>query len=233
MTAKAAEGRPPVTAYVALGANLGDAAQTLRDALASLTHTPGIRLVKASSLYRTAPIESSGPDYLNAVAAVSTTLTAPDLLTALQAIENAAGRERPYRNAPRTLDLDLLLYGDGRIASPTLTVPHPRMGERAFVLVPLAEIAPEFVPEASLAVVSDQSIQRMPAADRAPEVLSMRRSVWVSVLAILVWAVIVYLLMTGAPVWIVIALGVVGAALALFDFVLIREMAGRLLLGRD
>jgi 2-amino-4-hydroxy-6-hydroxymethyldihydropteridine diphosphokinase len=152
--------RPDVTAYVAMGANLGDAAQTLRDALGSLDHTPGIRLVKASSLYRTAPIESSGPDYINAVAEVSTTLTAPDLLTALQAIENAAGRERPYRNAPRTLDLDLLLYGDSRIDSPHLTLPHPRMGERAFVLVPLQEIAIERVTEAMLACVSDQAIQR-------------------------------------------------------------------------
>lgn len=151
--------RPAVTAYVALGANLGDAAQTLRDALGSLDQAPGIRLVKASSLYRTAPIESSGPDYVNAVAEVSTTLTAPDLLAALQAIENAAGRERPYRNAPRTLDLDLLLYGDARIDSPTLTVPHPRMGERAFVLVPLQEIAKERVTGAMLVRVSDQAIQ--------------------------------------------------------------------------
>lgn len=150
--------RPAVTAYVALGANLGDAAQTLRDALHNLDHAPGLRLVKASSLYRTAPIESSGPDYVNAVAEVSTTLTAPDLLTALQAIENAAGRERPYRNAPRTLDLDLLLYGDARIESPDLTVPHPRMGERAFVLMPLAEIAPNLVGEDALRAVEGQGI---------------------------------------------------------------------------
>lgn len=152
--------RPVVTAYVALGANLGDAAQTLRDALQRLDHTPGIRLLTASSFYRTAPIDSSGPDYLNAVAEVATTLTAPSLLAALQAIENAAGRERPYRNAPRTLDLDLLLYGDGRIESPHLTVPHPRMWERAFVLVPLAEIAPDRVTDAMLRAVADQTIQR-------------------------------------------------------------------------
>lgn len=153
--------RPAVTAYVALGANLGDAAQTLRDALASLDHTPGIRLIKASSLYRTAPIESSGPDYVNAVAEVSTTLTAPDLLTALQAIETAAGRERPYRNAPRTLDLDLLLYGDARIDSPTLTVPHPRMGERAFVLVPLNEVVPARVDARALQAVAGQGVERL------------------------------------------------------------------------
>lgn len=155
--------RPAVTAYVALGANLGDAAQTLRDALGSLDQTPGLRLVKASSLYRTAPIESSGPDYLNAVAEVSTTLTAPDLLAALQAIENAAGRERPYRNAPRTLDLDLLLYGSARIESPDLTVPHPRMGERAFVLVPLSEVAPARVDAKALQAVAGQGVERLGA----------------------------------------------------------------------
>lgn len=153
--------RPEVTAFVALGANLGDAAQTLRDALTALGHTPGIRLVQASSLYRTAPIESSGPDYINAVAVVATTLTAPDLLTALQAIENGAGRERPYRNAPRTLDLDLLLYGSARVDSPTLTVPHPRMWERAFVLVPLWEIAPSQVADARMSAVSGQTILRL------------------------------------------------------------------------
>ena len=153
--------RAEVTAFVALGANLGDPAQALREALQRLSETPGVRLVRASSVYRTAPIDSSGPDYLNAVAEIATTLTAPDLLTALQAIEQGAGRERPYRNAPRTLDLDLLLYGSARIHSATLTVPHPRMGERAFVLVPLSEIAPERVTDEALAAVSGQGIQRM------------------------------------------------------------------------
>ena len=151
--------RPEVTAYVALGANLGDAAQALRDALHALSGVPGVRLARASGLYRTAPIDSSGPDYLNAVAQVATALTAPELLGALQAIENAAGRERPYRNAPRTLDLDLLLYGDARIDSPRLTVPHPRLWERAFVLVPLAEIAPHRVPTAALQAVAGQGIE--------------------------------------------------------------------------
>jgi len=153
--------RTAVIAYVALGANLGDAAQTLRDALHSLAHAPGLRLLTASSLYRTAPIDSSGPDYINAVAEVTTTLSAPDLLTALQAIENGAGRERPYRNAPRTLDLDLLLYGSARIDSPALTVPHPRMWERAFVLMPLREIAPALVTDEMLNAVSGQAIQRV------------------------------------------------------------------------
>ena len=151
--------RPDVTAFVALGANLGDAAQSLRDALNALSGVPGVRPVKASGLYRTAPIDSSGPDYLNAVAQVATTLTAPALLDALQSIENAAGRERPYRNAPRTLDLDLLLYGDARIDSPRLSVPHPRLWERAFVLVPLAEIAPHLVPPAALQAVAGQGIK--------------------------------------------------------------------------
>jgi len=153
--------RTEVTAYVALGANLGDAAAALRGALEALNATPGVRVVRASSLYRTAPIESSGPDYLNAVAEVATTRHAPALLDALQGIEQAAGRERPYRNAPRTLDLDLLLYGGARIASPRLTVPHPRMHERAFVLVPLAEIAPELVPSGALASVAGQAIARL------------------------------------------------------------------------
>jgi 2-amino-4-hydroxy-6-hydroxymethyldihydropteridine diphosphokinase len=154
-------GRPEVTAYVALGANLGDAAQTLRDALQTLGRTTGIRLVTASALYRTAPIDSSGPDYLNAVAEVATTLTAPALLTALQAIETAAGRERPYRNAPRTLDLDLLLYGDACIDSPELTVPHLRMWARAFVLVPLSEVAPERVSAEMLRAVAGQGVKRI------------------------------------------------------------------------
>ncbi|RJP63723.1 MAG: 2-amino-4-hydroxy-6-hydroxymethyldihydropteridine diphosphokinase [Comamonadaceae bacterium] len=158
---RVAVSRPEVTAYIALGANLGEPAQALRDALRELGSTSGVRLVRASSLYRTAPVDSSGPDYLNAVAEISTTLTAPALLDALQAIEQQAGRERPYRNAPRTLDLDLLLYGDARIDSPRLTVPHPRMGERAFVLLPLAEIAPALVSAAQRQAVTGQRIDKM------------------------------------------------------------------------
>lgn len=150
--------RAEVTAFIALGANLGEPAQTLQDALASLRATPGVRVVTCSSLYRTAPIDSSGPDYINAVAEITTTLCAPALLDALQALEQGAGRERPYRNAPRTLDLDLLLYGAGRIESPRLTVPHPRMRERAFVLVPLAEIAPSQVSKPQLEAVADQDV---------------------------------------------------------------------------
>lgn len=142
-----------------MGANLGNAAQAVRDALAALGRTPGMRLVRSSSLYRTAPVDSTGPDYINAVAEITTVLTAPALLGALQAIENGAGRERPYRNAPRTLDLDLLLFGSARMASPVLMLPHPRMHERAFVLVPLAEIAPSKVSPAQLKAVSAQVIE--------------------------------------------------------------------------
>lgn len=153
------EGRDAVTAFVALGANLGDAAHTVRAALVALGQVPGVQRVRSSSLYRTAPVDSTGPDYINAVAEVATTLSAPGLLAALQAIENVAGRERPYRNAPRTLDLDLLLYGLARVDSRTLTVPHPRMLERAFVLLPLAEIAPQFVSAVQLQAVADQTIE--------------------------------------------------------------------------
>lgn len=129
-------------AYVGLGANLGDALGALRAAVRALAGLPASRLVAVSSLYRSAPIDSSGPDYLNAVAALDTALEPAALLQALLAIEAGHGRERPYRNAPRTLDLDLLLIGSQRIATPALTVPHPRLHERAFVLLPLLELAP-------------------------------------------------------------------------------------------
>lgn len=132
-------------AYVGLGANLGDALATLGAAVAALADMPRTRCVAVSAPYRTAPIDSSGPDYLNAVAALETELEPHELLAALQAIERQHGRERPYRNAPRTLDLDVLLHGDTHLDTPTLTLPHPRLHERAFVLVPLAEIAPTLV----------------------------------------------------------------------------------------
>lgn len=154
--------REPVTAFVGLGANLGAAQQAVHDALAALATLPDTRLVRASRLYRSAPVDAGGPDFINAVAQVQTCLTAPELLAALQDIERAAGRERPYRNAPRTLDLDLLLYGDARIASAALTVPHPRMRERAFVLLPLQELAPGRVAAADVAAVSGQRIAPLP-----------------------------------------------------------------------
>jgi len=153
----------PVTAYVALGANLGDAPAALRQALNDLGTLPHTRLVRASSLYRSAPVDSSGPDYVNAVAELSTALGPYDLLAGLQQLEQAAGRERPWRNAPRTLDLDILLYGELRLDDPALTVPHPRMLERAFVLLPLAEIAPRLVSAAQLQKVEKQEISRLAA----------------------------------------------------------------------
>lgn len=157
----------PVRAWVGLGANLGDARAALAVAFEALGRIDATRLLRRSSLYRSAPIDSSGPDYLNAVAELETALAPHDLLARLQAIELAQGRERPYRNAPRTLDLDLLLYADALIDTPTLVVPHPRLHERAFVLHPLAELAPGLsIPgraplPALLADVAGQRIERL------------------------------------------------------------------------
>jgi 2-amino-4-hydroxy-6-hydroxymethyldihydropteridine diphosphokinase len=150
-----------VTAYIALGANLGNATMTVQEAIKNLSSIPHTSVVKRSSLYQTAPIDSTGPDYINAVAEVHTLLSAPELLQQLQTQEQSAGRERPYANAPRTLDLDILLYGSARIQSPLLTVPHPRMGQRAFVLHPLSEIAPQLVPPQALQSVAQQRILRL------------------------------------------------------------------------
>ena len=129
-------------AYIGIGANLGDARANVDDAVARLGLLPESRLLRTSPYYRSAPIDSSGDDYVNAVVSIDTRLVAEELLAALHGIEADHGRERPYRNAPRTLDLDLLLYGDAIIATDTLRVPHPRMLERAFVLRPLLDIAP-------------------------------------------------------------------------------------------
>jgi 2-amino-4-hydroxy-6-hydroxymethyldihydropteridine diphosphokinase len=156
-----------VRAYVGLGGNLGDAQGQVEAAFAALAATPGVQQVTLSSLYRSAPVDAGGPDYVNAVAAFETTLSPHALLGALQAIEDRFGRERPYRNAPRTLDLDLLLFGDRQMSDPVLTVPHPRLHLRAFVLQPLAELAPGLVlpglgPLAALLpTVADQRIERM------------------------------------------------------------------------
>lgn len=148
-------------AWVGLGANLGDARAALAAAVRALAQLPGTRLHQVSSLYTSAPVDAAGPDYLNAVARLDTTLAPLALLHALQAIENAAGRERPYRNAPRTLDLDLLLYAGQRLDTPALQLPHPRMQERAFVLLPLAEISPEQVDAAALQAVAGQRLARL------------------------------------------------------------------------
>ena len=153
--------RDPVSAYVALGANLGEPAQAVQHALAQLGHIAHTQLVSASSLYESAPHEASGPLYVNAVAHLETQLNAVDLLLALQALEQAAGRVRSVQNAPRTLDLDLLFYGDACIQSAWLSVPHPRWRERAFVLRPLQEVAGYLVSEGMLAAVADQPIRRL------------------------------------------------------------------------
>ena len=148
-------------AYIGLGANLGDTRATLQWAMQQLSRLATSELLACSSLYRTAPVDAVGPDFINAVAAIETGLTAPVLMQQLQQLEQLAGRERPYRHAPRTLDLDLLLYGDACINSAQLQVPHPRMNERAFVLVPLAEIAPQRVSLTQLQSISAQRVTRI------------------------------------------------------------------------
>ena len=139
--------RVRVVAYIALGSNLagdldGPASQVIR-ALQSIDNLAKTKLVKQSSLYQSAPVGyANQADFINAVAEVSTQLTPQELLDALLHIESKAGRERPFANAPRVLDLDLLLYDDITVHTEKLTLPHPRMFERAFVLLPLAEISP-------------------------------------------------------------------------------------------
>lgn len=152
---------PEVLAWIGLGANLGDRGAALARAVQALAALPSTQRLRVSGLYASAPIDAGGPDYLNAVAELSTCLAPLALLDALQAIEQAAGRERSYRNAPRTLDLDLLVYADQQLVSERLTLPHPRLGERAFVLLPLAELAPQRVSAQQLAAVADQRIERV------------------------------------------------------------------------
>ena len=153
--------------YIGLGGNLGDARATVQSGLDALAQLPGCTLVATSSLYRSAPVEAGGPDFINAVAALDTRLDAQALLTALQAIELAHGRQRPFRNAPRTLDLDLLLHGEQVLDTPTLVLPHPRLHQRAFVLRPLLELAPALSAPglgalaAHLAACAEQRIERL------------------------------------------------------------------------
>ncbi len=158
------QNKPPTAtlAWIGLGANLGDAVAALAWALEQLHLQPQVQVQRASSLYRSAPIDAHGPDYLNAVAELSTSLAPQALLECLQALELAAGRERPYRNAPRTLDLDIVWFGEQQIATPTLSVPHPRWHERAFVLHPLAELLPERISASQLQAVQGQRITRLP-----------------------------------------------------------------------
>ena len=133
-----------ITAYVGLGSNLADPVRQVEAALDELDQMPQTRVVKRSSLYRTKPVGyAAQPDFVNAVAQLETGLPPERLLDALQAIEARHGRERSFPNAPRTLDLDLLLFGKLVVQTERLTVPHPRMRERAFVLDPLREIAPD------------------------------------------------------------------------------------------
>lgn len=133
---------PVVRAYIGLGANLGDALAALRAAASQIADLSDAGPMQASSIWRSAPVEASGPDFLNAVIGIDTTRAPLALLDALRAIETAHGRERPFRNAPRTLDLDVLLYGEQVVHLPGLDIPHPRMHLRRFVLAPLFEIAP-------------------------------------------------------------------------------------------
>jgi 2-amino-4-hydroxy-6-hydroxymethyldihydropteridine diphosphokinase len=134
-------------AFIGVGANLGFSRDAVLNALADLSRLPSTEFVAASSLYLSEPIDASGPDFINAAAELETELSATDLLAHLWSLEKIAGRVRTERNAPRTLDLDLLLYGEETIKTDLLTVPHPRLAERAFVLEPLVELDPAlFIP---------------------------------------------------------------------------------------
>lgn len=136
----------PVDAFIGLGGNLGDAVETVRAAIHALGELPDTQRIAASSLYRTAPVGYlDQPDFINAVVWLRTALPAHALLQAIQSLELAAGRERSFQDAPRTLDLDVLLYGQQQMDTPDLSVPHPRMHQRGFVLIPLAEIAPDLL----------------------------------------------------------------------------------------
>lgn len=132
-------------AWIGLGANLGNAAETLDEAINELARSTGILSVDRSPFYQSEPVGASGPIFVNAVAKIQTTLSPMALLDLLQEIENRHGRLRPYRNAPRTLDLDILLFDEERIDTPRLTIPHPRMHQRAFVLRPMLDMCPDLM----------------------------------------------------------------------------------------
>lgn len=131
-----------VNAFIGIGSNLGDSVDLVKQAITRLGQLPNSRLTGQSSLFRTAPVDADGDDYINAVVRIETELSATELLKALLGVEQSFGRERLYLNAPRTLDLDILLYGDEKIASASLHIPHPRMQQRAFVIIPLLQIDP-------------------------------------------------------------------------------------------
>jgi 2-amino-4-hydroxy-6-hydroxymethyldihydropteridine diphosphokinase len=153
--------REMVSVFVGLGANLGNAQGAIMQAIESIGKLPNTQLIRCSSFYRSAPVDAAGPDYINAVLHIESRINAYDLLNAFQNIENLAGRERPYLNAPRTLDVDMLLFGCANIVSQRLTVPHPRMLARAFVLRPLSELAPHLVSDVDLRKLDDQQIKKM------------------------------------------------------------------------
>lgn len=150
--------REPVTAYIGLGANLGNPRAAVLSAMEAIADLDGLALTRKSALYGSAPVDAGGGDYVNAVVQIQTRLKPHALLALLQGIEDAAGRSRPFRNAPRTLDLDVLLYDQLELNDADLVLPHPRMWERAFVLRPLAEIAPALVSAEQLQAVADQSV---------------------------------------------------------------------------
>lgn len=159
-----------VRATIGLGANLGEPLATLQAACAAIAGLPQTRSLQRSAWYRSAPVEASGPDFVNGVLVVETGLTPLALLDALQAIELQHGRERPYRNAPRTLDLDLLLYGDLQQDTERLTLPHPRVTQRAFVLLPLLDVLPDLtwpglpdLPALATRLAREQGIERLGA----------------------------------------------------------------------
>ncbi|WP_043283539.1 2-amino-4-hydroxy-6-hydroxymethyldihydropteridine diphosphokinase [Paraburkholderia oxyphila] len=180
-------------AWLGIGANLGDARQTLKDAVVCLAQQHTITVLAKSSLYRTAPVDAGGDDYFNCVVKLDTRLSVRELLALCHRIEHHFGRERPFRNAPRTLDIDILIYGEAIIDEPDLIVPHPRMTGRAFVLAPLAEIDPALaipgrgVVSAFLPDVVDQRIEKLkplcqclgptnnePAAEGSPDATPQR-----------------------------------------------------------
>jgi 2-amino-4-hydroxy-6-hydroxymethyldihydropteridine diphosphokinase len=136
---------PPRQAAIALGSNLGDVRATVEGALAELDDSPGIRLLRRSAWYRSSPVGPPQPDYLNGCAVLEVSLSPEALLDRLLETESRFGRVRAERWGPRTLDLDLILFGDLRLDGARLQIPHPRLRERAFVLVPLAEIAPDWI----------------------------------------------------------------------------------------
>jgi 2-amino-4-hydroxy-6-hydroxymethyldihydropteridine diphosphokinase len=160
---------PQALAYIGLGANLGDAAAAVLAAAQALGRLPHIQLLALSPLYQSAPVDAAGPTFINAVACVQTRRPPEALLADLLALEHRFGRERPYHHAPRTLDLDLLFHGSARIETPTLTLPHPRWAERAFVVRPLMDLLPEGVaPDGTVIATLQPALEHQPIERVSP-----------------------------------------------------------------